>query len=132
MHGTRRGRIVAPRDWKAWKWLNLSPTKSRGLPRRACTEDDVLITGDTVVVLHGKVLEKPVDEAHACEMLRALSGQTHTVASAVAVTTLEHGTQSALDVCDVTFNALLPESFIQTYVARVAPWTRQAPMASKM
>ena len=73
---------------------------------------DVLITGDTVVVLHGKVLEKPTDEAHACEMLRALSGQTHTVASAVAVTTLEHGTQSALDVCDVDVN-VLTEAFIQ-------------------
>ena len=67
---------------------------------------DILITGDTVVVLHGKVLEKPTNEAHACAMLRALSGQTHTVASAVAVTTLEHGTQSALDVCDVDVNVL--------------------------
>ena len=28
-------------------------------------DDDVLITGDTVVVLDGKVLEKPGDEAHA-------------------------------------------------------------------
>lgn len=81
---------------------------------------DVLITGDTVVVLHGKVLEKPTDEAHACEMLRALSGQTHTVASAVAVTTLEHGTQSALDVCDVYVN-VLTEAFIQNYVASGSP-----------
>ena len=81
---------------------------------------DVLITGDTVVVLNGKVLEKPKDEVHACEMLRALSGQTHTVASAVAVTTLEGRTQCALDVCDVTFNPL-DESFIQTYVASGAP-----------
>jgi len=76
---------------------------------------DVLITGDTVVVLHGKVLEKPTDEAHACEMLRALSGQTHTVASAVAVTTLAGGTQSVLDTCDVTFNPLSP-GFIDLYV----------------
>ena len=81
---------------------------------------DVLITGDTVVVLNGKVLEKPEDEAHACEMLRTLSGQTHTVASAVAVTTMERGTQCALDVCDVTFNPL-EESFIQSYVASGAP-----------
>ena len=81
---------------------------------------DVLITGDTVVVLRGKVLEKPTDEAHACEMLRALSGQTHTVASAVAVTTLEHGTQSALDVCDVDVN-VLTEAFIQDYVASGSP-----------
>ena len=81
---------------------------------------DVLITGDTVVVLHGKVLEKPTDAAHACEMLRAVSGQTHTVASAVAVTTLEHGTQSALDVCDVEVNELT-EAFIQDYVASGSP-----------
>ena len=77
--------------------------------------DDVLITGDTVVVLHGKVLEKPLDEAHAKNMLRQLSGQTHTVASAVAVTTLQGGTQSVLDTCDVTFNPLSPE-FIDLYV----------------
>ncbi|MGB0179741.1 MAG: Maf family protein [Flavobacteriales bacterium] len=81
---------------------------------------DVLITGDTVVVLHGKVLEKPTDEAHACEMLRALSGQTHTVASAVAVTTLEHGTHSALDLCEVTFDTL-DESFVQAYVGTGSP-----------
>lgn len=81
---------------------------------------DVLITGDTVVVLKGKVLEKPMDQTHACDMLRALSGQTHTVASAVAVTTLQHGTQCALDVCDVTFNEL-PEGFIQSYVASGSP-----------
>ena len=78
-------------------------------------DDDVLITGDTVVVLHGKVLEKPVDEAHAKHMLGQLSGQTHTVASAVAVTTLAQGIQSVLDTCDVTFNPLSSE-FIDLYV----------------
>ena len=78
-------------------------------------DDDVLITGDTVVVLHGKVLEKPVDQAHAKDMLSRLSGQTHTVASAVAVTTLADGIQSVLDTCDVTFNPLSAE-FIDLYV----------------
>ena len=81
---------------------------------------DVLITGDTVVVLDGKVLEKPENEQHACDMLRALSGATHTVASAVAVTTLDGGTHCALDLCHVTFNEL-PESFIQEYVATGSP-----------
>ena len=78
-------------------------------------DDNVLITGDTVVVLNGKVLEKPVDETHAKHMLGQLSGQTHTVASAVAVTTLERGTQSVMDTCDVTFNPLSSE-FIDLYV----------------
>ena len=82
--------------------------------------DDVLVTGDTVVVLEGKVLEKPGSEAHAKEMLHALSGATHTVASAVAVTTLAGGTQSALDTCEVTF-ASLSDAFIDLYVASGSP-----------
>ena len=82
--------------------------------------DDVLVTGDTVVVLEGKVLEKPGSEAHAKEMLHALSGATHTVASAVAVTTLAGGTQSALDTCEVTF-ARLTDAFIDMYVASGSP-----------
>jgi septum formation protein len=81
---------------------------------------DVLITGDTVVVLNGKVLEKPENESHACDMLRALSGQTHTVASAVAVTTLEGGTRCALDLCHVTFDKL-SDAFIEQYVATGSP-----------
>jgi len=36
--------------------------------------NDLLITGDTVVVLNGVVLEKPIDENDACRMLRELSG----------------------------------------------------------
>lgn len=81
---------------------------------------DVLITGDTVVVLNGKVLEKPENEQHACDMLRALSGQTHTVASAVAVTTLKGGTRCALDLCQVTFDKLT-DAFIEQYVATGSP-----------
>ncbi|MEY3010531.1 MAG: hypothetical protein RLZZ314_1173 [Bacteroidota bacterium] len=82
--------------------------------------DDILVTGDTTVVLEGRVLEKPENEAHAREMLRTLSGQTHTVASAVAVTTLAQGTRCALDLCAVTF-ADLSEAFIQAYVATGSP-----------
>tara|TARA_B110000003_G_scaffold244031_1_gene252881 strand:+ start:23236 stop:23832 length:597 start_codon:yes stop_codon:yes gene_type:complete len=88
--------------------------------RDVLSEDDVLVTGDTVVVLEGKVLEKPRSEQHAKDMLRALSGQTHTVASAVAVTTLAGGTQSALDTCEVTF-ASLSDAFIDLYVASGSP-----------
>ena len=82
--------------------------------------NDILITGDTVVVLNGFVLEKPIDENDACRMLRELSGQTHTVASAVAVTTLNEGTRSELDLCEVTFNEL-SDAFIQSYVASGSP-----------
>ena len=81
---------------------------------------DVLITGDTVVVLGGKVPEKPENEQHACVMLRTLSGQTHTVASAAAVTTLESGRNAPLDLCHVTFNEP-HDTFIHEYVATGSP-----------
>jgi len=82
--------------------------------------DDILITGDTVVVLDGEVLEKPSDAADAKRMLRQLSGQTHTVASAVAVTTRNGGSKVALDLCHVTFR-VLDDLFLDTYIATVSP-----------
>ena len=89
MHGARRRRVLACRHQEGVEVAEyVARAKAEGY-KDVLQGDDVLITGDTVVVLHGKVLEKPSDEAHACEMLRMLSGQTHTVASAVAVTTLE-------------------------------------------
>ena len=44
-----------------------------------------VLAADTAVVLHGQVLGKPRDEAHAMEMLEALSGRMHHVISAVAL-----------------------------------------------
>lgn len=82
--------------------------------------DDILITGDTVVVLDGEVLEKPTDAADAKRMLRQLSGQTHTVASAVAVTTRNGGSKVALDLCHVTFR-VLDDLFLDTYIATGSP-----------
>ena len=43
----------------------------------------LVISADTVVVLGNKILEKPADTEHACEMLQELSGKTHYVFTAV-------------------------------------------------
>ena len=53
----------------------------------ACAElpDSVIIGADTIVVLDGVVLGKPRDPTHAREMLRSLSGRTHTVYTGLAV-----------------------------------------------
>ena len=50
-----------------------------------------VLAADTVVVLEDRVLGKPRDEAHAMEMLRALSGRMHRVISAVAVAGIHVG-----------------------------------------
>ncbi len=52
------------------------------------SNDEMLITADTVVVLDNEVLGKPADDAEARNMLKKLSGRTHTVITGVALTTL--------------------------------------------
>lgn len=47
--------------------------------------DALVVGGDTVVVLDGRVLEKPEGPVHAVEMLTSLSGRTHRVYSGLAV-----------------------------------------------
>lgn len=45
----------------------------------------LVVGGDTIVVLDGRVLEKPADPAEAVEMLASLAGRTHHVLSGLAV-----------------------------------------------
>ena len=47
--------------------------------------NDLIITADTVVILNGKVIGKPHDEAEAKRMLSELSGNVHTVVTGVTV-----------------------------------------------
>lgn len=46
---------------------------------------DAVIGSDTTVVLHNRVLGKPVDRKDGIDMLLALSGQTHRVLTGVAL-----------------------------------------------
>lgn len=66
----------------------LSLLKSRSYPN-ALNYNDILITADTVVVLGGRVLGKPEDEAQAREMLAALSGSEHIVVTGVTLRSAE-------------------------------------------
>ena len=49
-------------------------------------ESAIIISADTVVCRDGEILGKPRDRADAVAMLTSLSGRSHTVVSAVAVT----------------------------------------------
>lgn len=48
-------------------------------------DDALVVAADTEVVLDGRVLGKPADDAQAVAMLTALSGRTHDVLTGVAV-----------------------------------------------
>ena len=65
----------APRDYV----LRVARDKARAV------SGDVVLAADTAVVLGAEVLGKPADAADARRMLRALSGTTHEVLTAVVV-----------------------------------------------
>jgi septum formation protein len=87
---------------------------------------DVLITGDTIVLLDNDVLEKPSNSEEAASMLRKLSGTSHIVASGIAVTTLKEGkptTSCEVDTCEVTFEELT-EEIISHYITKYKPFDK--------
>ena len=88
--------------------------------------EDVLISGDTIVLLDGEILEKPSNAEEAASMLRKLSGKTHVVASGIAITTLRGGepvTLCEVDTCQVTFEELT-EELIAHYIAKYNPFDK--------
>jgi septum formation protein len=81
--------------------------------------DALVISADTIVVIDGEVLGKPRDVAEAARMLRALSGRTHVVFTAIAVA--RHGrVESAVEAVAVTFRDL-SDSEIAAYIATGEP-----------
>lgn len=81
--------------------------------------DAPVLCSDTTVALGHRILGKPQDAADAVQMLRALSGQTHTVLTAVALGGAQQRVQ-ALSRSRVTF-AVWPEQQIHDYVASGEP-----------
>jgi septum formation protein len=74
-----------------------------------------VIAGDTEVILDGRALGQPADEAEAREMLTALSGRRHEVLGGVAVIAAEEETVG-VEASRVRFREL-PEAEIDAYVA---------------
>lgn len=62
----------------------LSKLKAEHYPH-PISEDEILITADTVVIHKGRILGKPGTELEAFEMIKSLSGSTHTVMTAVTI-----------------------------------------------
>jgi septum formation protein len=81
--------------------------------------ETVILTADTVVVIDGVRLGKPLDAQDAAGMLARLSGRTHEVLTAIA---LSHRTTRTVDVSRtlVTFN-VVPPPLIDWYVASGEP-----------
>ncbi|MDE6421855.1 MAG: Maf-like protein [Muribaculaceae bacterium] len=90
--------------------------------QKIITDNELIITADTMVICNDHILGKPKDAAEAREMLRMLSGKTHQVATGVTVTTLNKRT-SFTTVTKVTFGELTDEE-IDYYVENFQPFDK--------
>ena len=85
-------------------------------------DDELVITADTIVVLHDKVMGKPEGHEDAVNMLKTLSGKTHQVITGVCLTTKTQQRVTSV-VSEVTFKELSDEE-INYYVDRYKPYDK--------
>lgn len=85
----------------------------------ASSPEEFVLAADTVVVVEGAVLEKPISQHEAGEMLRRLSGRSHAVLTGVC---LLHGGQewSEVESTRVVFSPLT-EDEVRDYCASGEP-----------
>ena len=113
VHPANVQEIPLPGELPAAYARRLARDKARAVPGR------VVLGADTIVVLDGRILEKPAGDAGALDMLRALQGRTHTVITAICLLAdgKEHG---AIDESRVTFRPCSDE-FLRDYIATGEP-----------
>jgi septum formation protein len=90
----------------------------KSLPFKEELKDhEILITSDTIVWHNNKALGKPLDEADAFNILKAISNDTHEVITSVCFTT-KTSQKTVNDTTKVTFRYLTDEEilhYIKTY-----------------
>ena len=84
--------------------------------------DEIIVTADTVVILHNSILNKPADRAEAIAMLTWLSGKTHLVMTGVCILSKEKE-ESFDDTTEVTFKTLTSQE-IEYYVDHYKPFDK--------
>lgn len=94
--------------------LKLSPIDMSSYPAKT-----IFIACDTIVVIDGKIIGKPADDNEAMNMLRQLSGYTHTVYSGLTLATPSQ-TLTDYRATEVTF-ADLSEEEMWHYVQQYRP-----------
>lgn len=91
----------------------LSKRKADAYTGELC-ENDILIAADTVVALGDNILGKPADPQNAFDMLKALSGNSHSVYTGITVKS-DNKSVTACDETKVIFREMTDEE-IWTYV----------------
>lgn len=99
----------------------LSKLKADSYPDQLA-DNEILITSDTVVIENGHLLGKPTNDEEAFDMIKSLSGATHTVMT--AVTMMDKNKQITLEEeTKVTFR-YLEEDEIWHYIRKYKPFDK--------
>lgn len=99
----------------------MSAGKSHGF-HRELSDNEILLTSDTIVVCEGRPMGKPHSAAEAAEMLRFLSGKKHSVVTAITIRT-NAGEKTVSDRAIVHFKELT-DNEIEYYVNEFAPFDK--------
>ncbi len=86
------------------------------------TDDETVITSDTVVILDGEILGKPANRSEAITMLSRLSGRMHTVITGVCIRS-QSRTEAFASTTTVTFRPLTHDEIIY-YVDNFKPFDK--------
>ena len=100
----------------------LSNLKADAFEIEELTNNELIITADTVVTINREILGKPADRADAIAMLQKLSGKTHQVITGVSLKTRE-SQQSFTVTTEVTFKKLSAEE-VDFYVDHYQPYDK--------
>lgn len=80
---------------------------------------ETILAADTIVAFDGRILGKPRDKADAFDMLKALSGQAHSVFTGMAA--VENGETKSLVVESKVYFFPLTDEAIEGYIATGEP-----------
>ena len=96
----------------------ISKRKAKAVLERH-SDDEIVISADTVVVIDGKIIGKPKDKEDAFNIIKSLSGRTHEVYTGFTVCG-QGRTKTDFEVTKVHFKELCDDD-IRRYVATGEP-----------
>jgi MAF protein len=98
----------------------METAKQKAIHVSSKNDSDIVIGADTIVVLDGKILEKPLNKKHAKEMLERLSNREHYVYTGVALVLHQNKIVTFFEETKVQF-AKLTNELIEAYVETGEP-----------
>ncbi|SFE24166.1 septum formation protein [Paenibacillus catalpae] len=91
------------------------------LRERQEEQQSLVIGADTIVVVDGRVLGKPIDRDEALSMLRCLQGREHEVYTGVACVVAQSGTETVAHRMTKVYMKPMTDEALKRYVATGEP-----------